>query len=420
MHPVSRLSLVSLTVTVVALLQAGGGLAARTTSTLWVKTSGDDSAPCTAAAPCRTINHAVSVAQPGDTIKLGPGSYPENDGVHITNDLTIDGGWFLGTTVELGWYFSPHPVFWVNEAATVTLKNMTISGGNQGGINNQGTLTLENVWVRDNTGDDGILNHGSLTTRNLGVDHNAGGAGLNNSGTAVLFDTHVDGTYQPGFLPPDGIVNTGALIVSRGLIAGNAGRGLAQFNPYGTTACPQRALLINVTISGNAGGVDARCGQLGFRHVTIAANTAVDGGAGGLWNEGTADVVLQNSIVAGNSKPQCKGAEVSYSFIGDSSCGWPSPAGFDPKLGALAPRPSQNIFEKLFHIGATKVHALLPGSSAIDAASDAYCTDIIFGDWLTDQLGQPRPVDGNGDGVAHCDMGAYEYQPSVTASNDTR
>jgi hypothetical protein len=31
----------------------------------------------------------------------------------------------------------------------------------------------------------------------------------------------------------------------------------------------------------------------------------------------------------------------------------------------------------------------------------------------SDQRGKPRPVDGDGDGTAVCDMGAYEYYPTV-------
>ncbi len=48
-------------------------------------------------------------------------------------------------------------------------------------------------------------------------------------------------------------------------------------------------------------------------------------------------------------------------------------------------------------------HALLPSSPAIDAG---------IGDCIAkDQRGVTRPQDGNGDGVAVCDLGAYELVP---------
>jgi hypothetical protein len=424
MRPVSRLSLVTLTVSLLAVLHAPAGIAAGTT--LYVKASGNDSAACTAADPCRTIKHAVSVANSGDTIQLGPGSYTEGNGVEIAKDITINGGWYLATAVKLGFWDSlvypeGRPVFRVFEGASVTLKNITISGGSRGGVINAGSLTLENVWIRDNPGG-GIVNsvNASLSARNVGIDHNSGGAGLFNGpeATALLVDAHVDGTYAQGTstaadLETAGVVNKGALIMSRGLIAGNAGLGMWQDDWSGSCTGKPQALLVNVTISGNARGVTAACGQLGFRHVTIAANTTAGSAHGGLFAEKPARAVLQNSIVAGNGPSQCIGnVEVSYSFISDGSCGWPPEVGFNLKLAPLAPRPGGYWAEKLFHIGATKVHALLQGSSAIDAAADQFCTDIFPGNWLPDQLGTQRPVDGNGDGVARCDMGAFEYQPS--------
>lgn len=45
----------------------------------WVdKSTGDDSAPCTSVAPCKTIQYAVNEATAGETVHIGPGTYAES------------------------------------------------------------------------------------------------------------------------------------------------------------------------------------------------------------------------------------------------------------------------------------------------------------------------------------------------------
>ena len=53
--------------------------------------------------------------------------------------------------------------------------------------------------------------------------------------------------------------------------------------------------------------------------------------------------------------------------------------------------------------GQTATHALKGDSPAIDAGDNSACSAV-------DQRGISRPVDGDGDGDAVCDIGAYEYQ----------
>lgn len=421
MRPVSGLALVTLGVSVL-MLHLSAGLAAG--KTLYVKTSGKDTASCTATDPCTLISHAVALAAAGDTISVGAGTFGEGDGITIEKDLTIAGGWFLATRVTLG-FIDRSQIFrhvvTIGPGAKVKLTNLTIAGGNGGGIDNQGSLTLTNIWVTNNTGG-GVRNSfpdATLVMTNVGISHNSG-IGLDNRGTAFLGDFRVEATSHLGSLGGHGIYNGGAIIVSRGLIAGNVGTGFAQ----GGTECTAAAYLINVTISGNRKrGIAAECGQPILRHVTIAANTA-DSGPGGLMVRYTIPVI-ENSIVATNGGKQCgffgdKNIDISHSLDGDGSCiVFPSSTagnlvGVDPKLSALAYRVGEDLIMKLFHIGANRVQALLPGSPAIDSGADALCTNpfaVNGGGSLSDQLGFQRPVDGDGDGKARCDMGAYEYQP---------
>jgi hypothetical protein len=52
--------------------------------------------------------------------------------------------------------------------------------------------------------------------------------------------------------------------------------------------------------------------------------------------------------------------------------------------------------------GPTFTHALLFGSPAIDAGDNSACP-------ATDQRGFVRPMDGDDDGTATCDIGAFEH-----------
>jgi hypothetical protein len=158
-------------------------------------------------------------------------------------------------------------------------------------------------------------------------------------------------------------------------------------------------VLINVTFSGNhavvGGGIDNWQNGLSLTNVTFSENSAHQYGAAMYSQESTFTII--NSIVWGNTPADSQmqndrgTGTVSYSIIAGGHAGM-SNWNFDPQLGALEGGG-----------GLTLVYSLLPGSRAIDAGSPEVCPD-------NDQLGLIRPVDGNGDGKALCDIGAYEYR----------
>jgi len=159
--------------------------------------------------------------------------------------------------------------------------------------------------------------------------------------------------------------------------------------------------LTNVTFSGNTafhygGGMYNTGSTITLTNVTFAGNTADYYGTGGYRGGGiynsTPSTTITNAIFWGNTPDQIDGsASVTYSDIQGWSNYTNGNISADPLLGTLADNG-----------GFTQTHSLLPGSPAIDVGNPTICP-------ATDQRGYLRPIDGNGDGVARCDMGAYEY-----------
>ena len=189
-------------------------------------------------------------------------------------------------------------------------------------------------------------------------------------------------------------------------ISGN----FAGANAGGIANYGQTLTMTNSTISGNTadsfgGGIaNAFNATLTMTNSTITWNTAREGG--GIMNfEGP--ISLKNSINAENtassSGPDCSGDHTSlgYNLIGDGN-GCEFQAATADQVGDGANPIDPVLGPLLGNGGPTFTHALLPGSPAMDAGDDAACPPA-------DQRRVARPVDGDGNGVATCDIGAFEF-----------
>lgn len=166
-----------------------------------------------------------------------------------------------------------------------------------------------------------------------------------------------------------------------------------------------QTILYNVTIYDNSSVADGpgimmwNNGILTMYHATVYGNYLVGGGGSGLALDSTCDLCttyVYNSILAvEGAGSACKeGVNTSVSNIStDPSCG----SGFTVTNPLLAGILTDNG-------GYTDTVALLRGSPAIDGGDNSYTLEM-------DQRGIARPLDGNGDGIADCDIGALEAYP---------
>lgn len=284
-------------------------------------------------------------------------------------------------------------------ATAVTVSGNSVTGGSEagaGGIYAAGDVVATGSRIEGNKvniGDD-------APTRDVGGGILAAGVWLIDS-TVAENATRAAGTGGTGSAVHAG----GDAIIANSTISDNnaedaPGRAVGAILLSGATSS---SVLVNSTVSGNrsrdaAVNLAAPASSLSVLNSTVTGNHGNGSGLAGIRSAGVA--TLANTIVFSNDvdcRTAAGGSLVSagYNIDGDGSCaltaGGDRPDS-DPLLGPLADNG-----------GPTLTHALLGGSPAIDAGDAGQCPE-------TDQRGVPRAEDGNLDGAAVCDIGAFEHQ----------
>ncbi len=170
-----------------------------------------------------------------------------------------------------------------------------------------------------------------------------------------------------------------------------------------------------VTVLATAGGGASFTGD----HLTIVGLSgqpnpavAVEVGTG---VAGNASALVVNSIVRSFPSTYDRKAPVGGA-TGNATIGFQhsnfAPTGSSVGDGSVTSSNGSNSDPQFVGTG-TDPYRLKPGSPSIDRANPA------AGGLAVDLLGAVRPRDGDGDGVARSDQGAYEYQPPAPADPGT-
>ncbi|MFL5892803.1 MAG: choice-of-anchor Q domain-containing protein [Solirubrobacterales bacterium] len=404
----------------------------------YVSTGGANSNDCTSPATgCSTVTGALALASDADgadTIHIGPGEFTEeftvsdlDDGVTIEgagsgSDLTtathlLDVPSSTGRVATLG-------ATGITEPTGVTLRGVrvVVSEGDNPGIGVAGTnTTIENVVV--NMEDPAGLypaidvSRGPVTIRDVSISQQAA--------------TGID-VSNPAFAPAGTDIAVTLEDSNVSVASSGATRALGVSNCSGCTAkvsaVVRRSVLRNLTTDGqvvNASGasvdIDSSLLAGGFHGVILSPGDGADQHAN-LWNStidaanasgtaltmnasGTADGTGQlNSSIAldpvaasgTNTSLACHDSDVPLQDTTSIACGAAN--------GNVQSSPADLVRDPTPMAGD---YRLKPGSPAIDTGSNA-AFPAFSGESATDVAGTPRVLDGNGDGTARRDKGAYE------------
>lgn len=288
----------------------------------------------------------------------------------------------------------------------------TTSGG---GIMNRGRgeMTVKNTIIERNTALDGggVFNGKELEIEGGRLDQNTAedvGGGLSTIGVTTLSNLSIDGNVASrgaGVYGRKGSATgqDGEITITGCSLIGNRA---TSTEAAGGAILAEREGEIEVelcTISGNEAAIGAAMAEVGGKiqvsHSTILNNRSLLRGEAVINASTTGSIRFGNTFIHTPGGVNCslRMASLGHNLDGDETCEFSRP-------GDLAPR-AISVEGLADNGGPTRTHALPEDSPAIDAGHPGLCIDH-------DQRGFGAPVDGDGDGEAFCDIGAFEYGAS--------
>jgi len=321
-----------------------------------------------------------------DTIIVPSGLYFvefHNNGTHtliISSNITIQGEDTQNTIIDGSLYTSIYTdvygLFDIKGDFNVEIKNLTIRNidGHNGVRQFGGSLTLDSVyihsmgyWLQNGYSGTGVVASGNqLTISNSTIS--------NNSGSGI--DVYAQANGQE-------------VSISNSTISGNIKSGISFDREATVNTLPAR--LTHVTIANNLGlAIDARF----YPYEVLLSNSIIEACEGfGIKSEGF-------NIISDNTR--CLDLNAGQGLVTD-------------QIGSSIEPIDLQMAPLTLNGGSTPTHKLLEASPAIDKGGTNIPSLTRRCKTYLDQRGEPRYLDGDGDGVPACDIGAFELAaPSKT------
>lgn len=297
-------------------------------------------------APCATIQFATDHAMPGDTVRVAAGTYDENVVIQ-TNDLTLLGAGPAVTTIR-----------GVQQFGSVVRTSIQ--------TNDVATFAIEGFTITDIPG---------ASDSNVGIAL----SWLNRAGVGQWV---VRGNIvrEVG----DGVVvgfYFGDAVIENNLIVNNSRYGILNERGYVTVR--------NNTIVGN--------GWVGYREVFGASNNFFFNNIVAFNGAALPDPTFPGGFMAASSNYYIAFNNLFGNANGDFY------ADDDGRPRTPVPATGDMSVDPMFRDAANGDYRLAPGSPSIDAGTNDNAP-------ATDLDGRMRPIDGDSDGSAVTDMGAFESE----------
>jgi predicted outer membrane repeat protein len=276
-----------------------------------------------------SLRQALMIANDGDTITFAVTGTIQlsSGGLLIAKNVTISGPGSNQLSIDGNQALL---VFGVFPDKTAAISGLSISNGQKGIWNEQGTLAVSNCVVTNSY--DGFYNHeGTLNMNNCVLSGNSDVGLYSYVGVTTVSNCVVSGNSQGGLVndgfhggppPPNDPIGLGSMTIADSMISNNSGPGV--WNVVGFLT------VLNSTLSGNSAGQAMHGGGIlsgtffkgpafvTVMNSTISGNSApgVGGGiAGGYWG-----VTIVNSTISGNSAGDSGGGIIaSYLTIMNST-----------------------------------------------------------------------------------------------------